>query len=225
MLQRSFFTFQLLVVFGFKATLTSKVLSWWSVMHMFTGFLTTVLTQLFFPKLSTTFLMRKYARKKVCLNHRSNSQPPGHVSDHLPTRVKLHVSIQDLPLLKACVDNISYETQMTHYKEDKIVEKKEKMWYQNLLLFHQFFPKGLLFTRCFGVMLNCGKQNIFQMVENTENHTYFGKFHLSWIYRSIYIFQWCSRTHCVPSITAHTHLSSWARGTSSTWNILKKQLQ
>ena len=56
------------------------------------GFLTLVLTQLFFPKPPTTFLTcfcsgerRKYAGKKVRLNRGSNSQPPGHDSDTLTT--------------------------------------------------------------------------------------------------------------------------------------------
>ena len=40
-----------LVVLGFNATLTAKVISWRSVTHVFPGFLTPVLTQLFFPKL------------------------------------------------------------------------------------------------------------------------------------------------------------------------------
>ena len=60
--------------------------------HVFPGFLTPVLTQLFFPKPPTTFLTcfsrgerRKYARKKVRLNRGSNSQPPGHESDTLTT--------------------------------------------------------------------------------------------------------------------------------------------
>ena len=45
-----------LVVLGFNATLTAKVILWWSVTHMFPGFLTPVLTQLFFPKPPITFL-------------------------------------------------------------------------------------------------------------------------------------------------------------------------
>ena len=60
-----------LVVLGFNATLTTKVISWRSVTHMFPGYLTPVLTQLFFPKPPTTFLTcfcrggrQKYARKK-----------------------------------------------------------------------------------------------------------------------------------------------------------------
>ena len=55
--------------------------------HMFPGFLTPVLPQLFSPKPLTTFLTcfcrgerRKYAGKKVRLNRGSNSQPPGHES-------------------------------------------------------------------------------------------------------------------------------------------------
>ena len=53
--------------------------------HVFPGFFTPVLTQLFFPKPPTTFLTcfcrgerRKYTGKKSRLNRGSNSQPPGH---------------------------------------------------------------------------------------------------------------------------------------------------
>ena len=60
--------------------------------HVFPGFLTPVLTQLFFSKPPTTFLTcfcrgqrRKYAVKKVHLNQGPNSQPPGHESDTLTT--------------------------------------------------------------------------------------------------------------------------------------------
>ena len=60
--------------------------------YVFPGFLKLVLIQLFFPKPQTIFLTcfcrgerRKYARKKVRLNWRSNSQPPGHESDRLTT--------------------------------------------------------------------------------------------------------------------------------------------
>ena len=58
--------------------------------YVFPGFLTPVLTQLFFPKPPTTFLTclcrgerRKYAGKKSHLNRGSNSQPPGHESNTL----------------------------------------------------------------------------------------------------------------------------------------------
>ena len=56
------------------------------------GFLTPLLTQLFFPKPPTTFLTcfcrgerRKYAEKKSRINWGSNSQSPGHESDKLTT--------------------------------------------------------------------------------------------------------------------------------------------
>ena len=55
-----------------NSTLTAKVISWRSVMRMFPGFLTPVLTQLFFPKPPTTFLTcfcrgerRKFAERKT----------------------------------------------------------------------------------------------------------------------------------------------------------------
>ena len=58
--------------------------------HVFPGFLTPVLTQIFFPKPLTTFLTcfcrrerRKYARKEVRLNRGSNSQSPGLESNML----------------------------------------------------------------------------------------------------------------------------------------------
>ena len=60
--------------------------------YVFLGFLTPVLTLLFFSKPPTTFLTcfcrgerRKYARKKSRLNRGSNSQPPGHEFDTLIT--------------------------------------------------------------------------------------------------------------------------------------------
>ena len=60
--------------------------------HVFPGFLTPVLTQLFFPEPPTTFLTcfyrgerRKYAGKKSRLNRGSNSEPQGHEPDTLTT--------------------------------------------------------------------------------------------------------------------------------------------
>ena len=81
------------VVLGFNVTLTAKVRSWQSGTQMcFPGFLTPVLTQLFFPQPPTTFHTcfcrverRKYTRKKSRLNWGLNSQPPGHESDTLTT--------------------------------------------------------------------------------------------------------------------------------------------
>ena len=60
--------------------------------HVFPGFLTPTLTQLFFPKPHTTFLTcfcrgerREYAGKKSPLTWGSNSQAPGQESDTLTT--------------------------------------------------------------------------------------------------------------------------------------------
>ena len=60
--------------------------------YVFSGFLTPVLTQLFFPKPPNTFLTcfcrgerQKYAGKKSRLKRGSISQPPGHESDTLTT--------------------------------------------------------------------------------------------------------------------------------------------
>ena len=82
-----------LVVLGFNATLTAKVMiKGVDDQYVFPGFLTAELTQLFFPKPPTTFLTcfcrgdrQKYAGKKSRLNRGSNSQPPGHESDTLTT--------------------------------------------------------------------------------------------------------------------------------------------
>ena len=60
--------------------------------YVFPGFLTPVLTQLFFPKPPTTILTcfcrgekRKNAGKKSRLNQGLNSLPPGHESNTLTT--------------------------------------------------------------------------------------------------------------------------------------------
>ena len=76
-----------LVVLGFNATLTAKVISWRSVLHMFPGFLTPVLTQLFFPKPPTTFLtcFSRGVRQKYC-----GEKPPGHESNTLITEPPRH---------------------------------------------------------------------------------------------------------------------------------------
>ena len=62
--------------------------------HVFPGFLTPELTQLFFQTPPTTFFTyvwigerQKYARKKSHLNRGSNSQPPDHESDTLSTEL------------------------------------------------------------------------------------------------------------------------------------------
>ena len=72
--------------------------------YVFPGFLTPVLTQLFFPKPPTTFLTcfcrgerRKHAGKKSRLNRGSNSQPPGHESDTLTTEPPRRVLVTEEP--------------------------------------------------------------------------------------------------------------------------------
>ena len=79
-----------LVVLGFSATLTAKVISWQSPKHWLSWLSHTNTITTFFPKTPPTFLIclsrderQKYARNKVCLDLVSNSQPPGHDSDTL----------------------------------------------------------------------------------------------------------------------------------------------
>ena len=70
--------------------------------YVFPGFLTPVITQLFFPKPPTTFLTcfcrgerQKCAEKKVRLNQGLNSQPPDHESETLTTEI---MSLKRSPL-------------------------------------------------------------------------------------------------------------------------------
>ena len=84
--------------------------------HLFPGFLTPVLTQLFFPKPTTTFLTcfskGKYAGKRVRLNQGSNSQPPGHESDTLTTEPP-----------------VSFETgDPVYYRNNRCTNKLERKW-------------------------------------------------------------------------------------------------
>ena len=106
--------------------------------YVFPGFLTPVLTQLFFPKPPTTFLTyfcrgerRKYARKKSHLNRGSNSQPSGYESDTLTTQPpgrgtddKINAT-KTLKFVQGCVENI--------------VGKGENAGFQHFLLFLQCF--------------------------------------------------------------------------------------
>ena len=73
-----------LVVLGFNATLTVKVISWRSVTHMcFLAFS----HHYEYRFLSKATERRKNARTKVRLNRVSNSQPPGLESDTLTTEL------------------------------------------------------------------------------------------------------------------------------------------
>ena len=79
------------------------------------GFLTPVLTQLFFPKPPTNFLTcfcrgerQKYAGKKSGLNQGSNSQPTGHESDTLttePTRRGLTFCVCEILTSLSCSED------------------------------------------------------------------------------------------------------------------------
>ena len=85
------FTYSWLVVLGFNATLTAKVISWRSVTHVFPGFLTPGVTQLFFPKPPTTFLTCFYRGERQ--NKRKEKSSTGNQTKNLqvmsPTRSPL----------------------------------------------------------------------------------------------------------------------------------------
>ena len=83
----------LLVVLGFNATLTAKVVSWQLVMNMcFLAFSHQYYNNFSFKSHRQLFSHASAAvrgentlGKKVCRNRGSNSQPPGHKSDTLTT--------------------------------------------------------------------------------------------------------------------------------------------
>ena len=93
--------------------------------YAFPGFLTPVLTQLFFPKPLATFLTcfcigerQKYAKNESHLNRGSNSQPPGHESDMLTTEPS------------------------GWGKNKKIADKGENTCWQHCLLYSQCFQRA-----------------------------------------------------------------------------------
>ena len=97
--------------------------------HVFPGFLTPILTQLFFPKRPTTFLTcfcrgerRIYVGKKSPLNQGSNSQPPGHESDTA----------------------LSHPGRAALGRVENIMGKEENAGYQHFLLFPLCFQKAFL---------------------------------------------------------------------------------
>ena len=108
------------------------------------GFLTPVLTQLFFRKPQTTFLTcfcrgerRKYAEKKSRLNRGSNSQPPGHESDTLttepPGRGTLNLDSSKI---------LSFGKELTKETKIKICQKKRQARiYIQLKLQNLFFKQ------------------------------------------------------------------------------------
>ena len=123
---------------------------------VFPGFLTPVLTQLFFPKPPTTFLTcfcrserRKYAGKKSLLNRGSNSQSLGHESDTLTTEppgrginpplniARVGDSNQSPPVLKSCTLPTVLRGLCRPF--ENIVGNGENACYQHFLLFSQSF--------------------------------------------------------------------------------------
>ena len=127
--------------------------------HVFPGFLTPVLTQLFFPKPLTTFLTcfcrgarRKYARKKVRVNERSNSQPPGRESDTLtteaPRRGKIQMQVlKGISNLNLTINSIQNDKMLAKSKfkafvdDNLIMDQASATGYQHFLLFPHCIPK------------------------------------------------------------------------------------
>ena len=127
--------------------------------YVFPGFLTPVLTQLFFPKPQTTFLIcicrgerRKYAGKKSRLNQGLNSQPPGHESDTLSTEPPGRginmlsansLNLDHSKILLCCKELTLYHTTQT-FKESfcKHSGKRRKMLKTSIFSFSRnvFYP-------------------------------------------------------------------------------------
>ena len=116
--------------------------------HVFPGFLTPVLTQLFFPKPPTSFLTcfcrgerRKYARKKSRLNGGSNSKPPGHESDTLTTEPPGRGSLQrGLGIFILKIQSMNHEDFKKIFKEKW---RNEIACYLQFLLFPQSIFYGI----------------------------------------------------------------------------------
>ena len=131
--------------------------------YVFSGFLTPVLTQLFFPKPPTTFLTcfcrgerRKYAGKKSRLNQGSNSQPPGHEPDTLTTEPPGQGFPQCFPTYQG--ENL--EKYLNFLSANAINLDQSKIFP---------FGKGFTNTHC----INSTKQNnlsLFQIETNCRPH-------------------------------------------------------
>ena len=83
-----------LVISGFNATLTTEVISWWSVTHICVCWLSHTSTNTTFLSKAIDYFShicfcrgkrRKYAGKKSRLDRGLNLQPAGHVSNMLTT--------------------------------------------------------------------------------------------------------------------------------------------
>ena len=122
--------------------------------YVFPGFLTPVLTQLFFPKPPTTFLTcfcrgerRKYAGKKSRLNRGSNSQPPGLESDTLSTEPPGRGSNNETlaqSKLKAFANdiiNVSEKMKFVFGRVENILGKRRKCWLPAFSPFPKMFSE------------------------------------------------------------------------------------
>ena len=156
--------------------------------HVFPGFITPVLTQLFFPKPPTTFLTcfsrgkrRNYAGKKVRLNRGSNSQSPGHESDTLTTEPPGRGNI-DIMSCRRDMTKILFKV-VLHILGRKFykITKKSSSYSQSLLIFIHRTPvvERHLLTRQFRDLLRprstpTGKTVYFYM---TSSYIYTLKIH------------------------------------------------
>ena len=139
---------------GCIATLTAKVIPWWSLMHTFLLVSHTSPNKTFFPKPPTTFLTcfsrgesRKYAGKKNPLNRVSNSQPQRHESYTLTTEP----SWRGLQFNK--IGTLSYLLQEGHhclvmpqwFIHKQVINLNLFLWFQFCFLYP--FPNKPLFSR------------------------------------------------------------------------------
>ena len=128
--------------------------------HVFPGFLTPVLTQLFFPKPPTTFLTcfcrgerRKYAGKKSRLNQGLNSQPLGHESDTLTTEPLERVALYQRTNLRLVqTESICRQQNKCNSRIEILLKlgrkhcgKRRKCWFPAFSPFSTMFSKGFFF--------------------------------------------------------------------------------
>ena len=108
--------------------------------HVFPGFLTPVLTLLFFSKPPTTFLRgerQKKAGKKSCLNRGSNSQPPGHEFDMLTTEPPgrgIESSVWRSDWKFCVVWSFAYSTKQSRYISISVVFTEPASGEQNIVV-------------------------------------------------------------------------------------------
>ena len=146
--------------------------------HVFPGFLTPVLTQLFFPKPPITFLTcfcrgerRKYAGKTVRLNRGLNSQPPGHESDTLITKPPERLTILKNILCLVFQYFVNWKKNMTSDWPNRVGLANQKFCY---------FPKPLTLSQTtdfglFQIQSVCRQQ--FQILRKSQKFLQTGRKH------------------------------------------------